>query len=77
MRYTARNLKTYKLNNFEIRFAPERDVRSAALLTRSRIRDRVACSLGRFTSAASRRTVCDCRQGELEAGATWHIRARP
>src|SRR4051812_28070567 len=48
-----------------------------ALLTRSRTRGRVACSLGRLTSAASRRSVCDRRQGELKAGAAWHVRARP
>ena len=38
-------------------------------LTHGRTRGRVACSLGRRTSAASRRSVCDRRQGELKAGA--------
>jgi hypothetical protein len=40
-----------------------------ATKTHSRTRGRVACSLGRLTSAASRRSVCDRRQGELKAGA--------
>ena len=34
-------------------------------------------SLGRLTSAASRRSVCDRRQGELKAGAAGQVRARP
>jgi len=38
-------------------------------LTHSRTRGPVACSLGRLTSAASRGSVCDRRQGELKAGA--------
>src|SRR5258705_3173886 len=46
-------------------------------LTRSRTRGRVACSLGRLTSAASRRSVCDRRQGELKAGAAGQVRTRP
>src|ERR1700738_5270480 len=45
--------------------------------THSRTRGRVACSLGRLTSAASRRSVCDRRQGELKAGAAGQVRARP
>src|ERR1700676_3379379 len=46
-------------------------------LTHSRTRRRVARSLGRLTSAASRRSVCDRRQGELKAGAAGQVRARP
>src|SRR6266849_3471817 len=46
-------------------------------LTHSGTRGRVACSLGRLTSAASRRSVCDRRQGELKAGAAGQVRARP
>jgi hypothetical protein len=37
--------------------------------THSRTRGPVACSLGRLTRAASRRSVCDRRLGELKAGA--------
>src|SRR6266849_2399871 len=48
-----------------------------ALMTHSRTRGRVACSLGRLTSAASRRSVCDRRQGELKAGAAGHVCAGP
>src|SRR6478672_3231991 len=43
----------------------------------TRTRGRVACSLGRLTSAASRLSVCDRRQGELKAGAAGQVRARP
>src|SRR5216684_1538667 len=46
-------------------------------MTHSTTRGRVACSLGRLTSAASRRSVCDRRQGELKAGAAGQVRARP
>src|SRR3954451_17815848 len=41
--------------------------------THSRTGGRVACSLGRLTSAASRRSVCDRRQGELKAGAAGQV----
>src|SRR6266403_5182474 len=47
------------------------------LLSHTRTRGRVACSSGRLTSTASRRSVCDRRQGELKAGAAGQVRARP
>src|SRR3981189_382117 len=53
------------------------DIAEPSLLTHSRTRGRVACSLGRLTSAASRPSVCDRRQGELKAGAAGQVRARP
>jgi hypothetical protein len=43
--------------------------------THSRTRGRVACSLGRLTSASSQRV--NRRQGELKAGAARQVRARP
>ena len=43
----------------------------------SSTRGRVACSLGRPTSAPSRRSGCDRRQGELKADAAGQVRARP
>src|SRR3979490_296565 len=49
----------------------------STLMTHSRTRGRVACSLGRLTSAASRRSVCARQQGELKAGAAGQVRARP
>ena len=45
------------------------------MLTPQQTRGRVACSLGRLTSAAS--LVCYRRQGELKAGAARQVRARP
>src|SRR5882672_569094 len=54
-----------------------RTLRPSLSWTHSRTRGRVACSLGRLTSAAPRRSVCDRRQGELKASAAGQVRARP
>src|SRR4029077_19612726 len=45
------------------------DTQKPTRMTHSRIRGRVACSLGWLTRAAPGRSVCDRRQGELKAGA--------
>src|SRR6266481_4285310 len=46
-------------------FDPQQNSRSGCLFFR------------RLASAASRRSVCDRRQGELKAGAAGQVRARP
>src|SRR5262249_6559809 len=55
----------------------DRSTAKTTRMTHSGTRGRVVCSPGRLTSAASRRNVCDCWQGELKAGAAGQVRARP